>query len=307
MADTGGADRGETDARAALADATARLAAVSDTPRLDAELLLAHALGVERSALLLDLARHAVPPAFATLVARRLAHEPVAYILGYRDFWTIRLAVGPGALIPRPDSETLIEAAVAHFAGTPGPARILDLGTGPGTLLLAALAQWPRATGLGIDRSAAALAYATANAAALGCAERVRFRIGDWTDGIADRFDLILANPPYIATQEMADLQPEVALHEPVTALDGGADGLDAYRALTPDLARLLAPTGRAFLEIGHDQAGPLQLWFIAAGFTVKIHQDLAALDRCLELAWAPPSRLREAGEAQAPLESARV
>lgn len=280
MADTGGADRGETDARAALADATARLAAVSDTPRLDAELLLAHALGVERSALLLDLARHAVPPAFATLVARRLAHEPVAYILGYRDFWTIRLAVGPGALIPRPDSETLIEAAVAHFAGTPGPARILDLGTGPGTLLLAALAQWPRATGLGIDRSAAALAYATANAAALGCAERVRFRIGDWTDGIADRFDLILANPPYIADGEA--LMRDVAEYEPASALFAGPDGLNDYRHILPALPALLAPDGIAVLEIGAGQLQQVQALATECGMTTRHRHDLGGHVRAI-------------------------
>ncbi len=149
--------------REALVSATRRLAGIGDTPRLDAELLMAHALGVSREDLLLSALDASVPAGFDSLLARRLAHEPVAYITGRRAFWTIELAVGPGVLIPRPDSETLIEAAVDHF-GDRGPPRILDLGTGPGTLLLAALDQWPGATGLGIDASEEALAYARRNA-----------------------------------------------------------------------------------------------------------------------------------------------
>src|SRR5688572_20839095 len=166
-------------AREALATATQTLAASSDTPRLDAELLLAFALGIEREAFLLGNLDSEAPLAFDALVARRAAGEPVAYITGTRAFWTIEVKVGPGVLIPRPDSETLIEAAVAHF-GTSGPATILDLGTGPGTLLLAALAQWPGAHGLGIDASEQALAYARDNAASLGLADRGHFQSGDW-------------------------------------------------------------------------------------------------------------------------------
>jgi release factor glutamine methyltransferase len=266
--------------RTALADAAERLAAVSETPRLDAELLLAHALGVERSALLLDPARYAVPPGFATLVQRRLAHEPVAYILGYRDFWTIRLAVGPGALIPRPDSETLIEAAAAHFDGTPGPARILDLGTGPGTLLLAALAIWPQARGLGVDRSEAALTYAQANAAALGCAERAQFRVGDWTEGLDGTFDLILANPPYIV--EDAALMRDVADYEPAAALYAGADGLDDYRRILPALPGLLAEGGVAIIEIGAGQYQQVQSLAMASGLTVQHRHDLGGHIRAI-------------------------
>ena len=260
---------------AALAAATARFG-FSPTPRLDAELLLAHALGIDRNALLLDPDR-AVPLGFAALVDRRANHEPVAYITGSRGFWDIDLAVGPGALVPRADSETLIEAAIEHF-GIRAPRSILDLGTGPGTLLLAALSQWPGATGLGIDRSAAALDYARANAVALGLT--AEFRPGDWAAGIGDRFDLVLANPPYIGTAE--PLPPEVRDHEPPGALFAGEDGLDAYRALAPQLARLIAPGGCAVIEIGHRQAAAVTTLLHAAGLEVALRHDLGGRDRCL-------------------------
>jgi len=270
-----------TEVAATLRDAAQRLAGVSDTPRLDAELLMAHALGAERQALLLDPSRFDVPTEFSALVGRRLMHEPVAYILGYRDFWTIRLKVGPGALIPRPDSETLIEAAAGHF-GADTPALILDLGTGPGTLLLAALAEWPRATGLGIDASDAALAYARANADALGLVDRSEFRSGDWSAGVEGQFDLILCNPPYIADCE--ELMPDVAGHEPRDALFAGGDGLDDYRRIIPDLPRLLAPGGVAILEIGHTQHMSVRELAETAGFKVACRQDLGGRDRALLL-----------------------
>ena len=184
--------------RAAIAEAASRIA--SETPRLDAELLMAHALGVSRQAMLLSRLGDPVPEGFAALVERRLRHEPVAYITGSRGFWTIELQVGPGVLVPRADSETLIEAAVVHFAGTEGPKRVLDLGTGPGTLLLAALAEWPQARGLGVDASETALGYARENAERLGLSERVELRAGDWAAGVYGAFDLILCNPPYIGT-----------------------------------------------------------------------------------------------------------
>ncbi|MDZ3832427.1 MAG: peptide chain release factor N(5)-glutamine methyltransferase [Sphingopyxis sp.] len=269
------------DVKQALRAAAANLAAVSDTPRLDAELLMAHALETERDRLLLDPARFAVPAAFDALVARRMAHEPVAYIVGYRDFWTIRLGVRPGVLIPRPDSETLIEAAVSHFAGR-APRRILDLGTGPGTLLLAALAEWPAAAGTGIDESADALVLAAENAQALGLAARARFQPGDWAAGIAGPFDLILCNPPYIADDEA--LMPDVARHEPATALFAGADGLDDYRRILPDLPRLLAPQGAAILEIGATQRDAVSDIAAAAGFSVVCRRDLGDRDRALLL-----------------------
>lgn len=267
--------------RAALAEATQRLAAVTDTPRLDAELLMAHALGTTRDDLLLRRLNEPTPPAFAALVERRLAHEPVAYLTGRRAFWTIELEVGPGALIPRPDSETLIEAALAHFAGR-APATILDLGTGPGTLLLAALSEWPEATGLGVDASEPALAYARANADRLGLAPRARFQAGDWTRGIAGPFDLILANPPYIGTNET--LPREVCDHEPASALFAGPDGLDDYRRILPDLRRLLAPSGAAVLEIGWTQAEALREIADSCGLSSAVYKDLGGRPRAVLL-----------------------
>ncbi|MBL9071904.1 MAG: peptide chain release factor N(5)-glutamine methyltransferase [Sphingopyxis sp.] len=270
-----------TEVRTALREAAARLEGVSDTPRLDAELLMAHALGVERQVLLLDPSRFAVPTGFAALIERRMAHEPVAYIVGYRDFWTIRLAVGSGMLIPRPDSETLIEAAVDHFRDS-GPERVLDLGVGPGTLLLAVLAEWPEAHGLGIDESEKAVGWAEMNASDLGMEERARFRVGDWAAGLDGQFDLILCNPPYIADSE--ELMPDVARHEPAGALFAGADGLDDYRRILPDLPRLLAPGGIAILEIGHTQHEPVRTLAEAAGFSVVCRRDLGGRDRALLL-----------------------
>jgi release factor glutamine methyltransferase len=261
--------------REALAAAAARLAQ-SQTPRLDAELLMAHALGVSREDLLLRHLDGPAPDAFGAHLARRLAYEPIAYITGRRAFWTIELAVGPGALVPRPDSETLIEAAIAHF-GARSPKRILDLGTGPGTLLLAALDQWPGATGLGIDASADALAYARRNAV-----PRAEFRLGDWAEGLDERFDLILCNPPYV--EDGAALPPDVARWEPAAALHAGPDGLDAYRVLAPRLAWLLAPKGVACVEIGAGQLISATSLFAAQGFTIESRRDLRGIERCLLL-----------------------
>lgn len=272
---------GEGGLRAALRDAAQRLGAVSDTPRLDAELLMAHALGIERERLLLDPSGYGEPEGFAALVERRLTHEPVAYIVGYRDFWTIRLGVGPGVLIPRPDSETLIEAATRHFGDT-APRWILDLGTGPGTLLLAALAQWPEANGLGIDTSETVLDYARANAEALGLADRAAFQPGDWATGLDGQFDLILCNPPYIADTER--LMADVADFEPAGALFAGPDGLGDYRRIIPELPRLLAPGGVAILEIGATQSISVTSLAEAAGFVVACRRDLGNRDRAVML-----------------------
>ena len=269
----------------ALREAAARLTAVSETPRLDAELLMAHTLSVERQALLLDPSRYAVPGDFDAMLARRMSHEPIAYILGYRDFWTIRLKVGPGVLIPRPDSETLIEACLdfARRERKAGwPKHILDLGTGPGTLLYAAISEWPDAQGLGIDASETALGYARANAAALGLADRAELKRGNWAEGVTNRFDLILCNPPYIADKEQ--LMPDVADHEPAGALFAGTDGLDDYRRIIPDLPRILAPGGLAVLEIGHTQHISVGELAKAAGFKVACRQDLGGRDRALLL-----------------------
>lgn len=263
--------------RAAVADAARQLEAVSETPRLDAELLIAHALGVTREVLLLRHLDDPVPAGFAALLDRRLGHEPIAYITGARAFWTIELEVGPGVLVPRPDSETLIEAAIAHF-GDRAPATILDLGTGPGTLLLAALDQWCDAKGIGIDASEAALCYARRNAARLGMAGRVEWRIGDWATGLESRFDLILVNPPYIGTDE--PLPPDVRDHEPAGALFAGPEGLDDYRRIVPDLPRLLAPGGIALLEIGSTQAETVSALVRRHGLSPRVIHDLTGLPR---------------------------
>ncbi|VVS96689.1 Release factor glutamine methyltransferase [Sphingomonas sp. EC-HK361] len=263
--------------RAALTVAAARFG-FSATPRLDAELLMAHALGVTREALLLTHLDDAVPPGFAALVERRAAHEPVAYLTGARGFWTIDLAVGPGVLVPRADSEALIEAAVAHF-GARAPASVIDLGTGPGTLLLAALDQWPESAGLGVERSAAALDYARINAARVAPG-RARLVQGDWAAAIDARFDLVLANPPYIATDEA--LPDEVAHHEPGEALFAGADGLDDYRALAPQLARLVAAGGVAIVEIGWTQADAVAAVLLAHGFATRAVRDYGDRPRAI-------------------------
>jgi len=219
------------------------------------------------------------PAVFAAMVERRLAHEPVAQITGTRGFWTIDLEVGPGAFIPRADTETLIEAAIAHF-GERAPATILDLGTGPGTLLLAALDQWPRARGLGVERSDAARAYALRNAERLGMADRARIVPGAWAEGIDERFDLVLCNPPYVATSD--DIPDEVLLYEPIEALFAGPDGLDDYRVLAPELPRLIAPGGAAVIEIGWTQGEAVSALLQAEGLNTALRRDLGDRPRAI-------------------------
>jgi len=267
--------------REALTAAATRLAEVSDTPRLDAELLAAHLLDIDRSTLLLSHLETEVPAGFPALVDRRMKSEPVAYILGHREFWTLDLKVVPGVLIPRPDSETLIEAALKWFSPR-APATILDLGTGTGALLLAALFEFRGAEGIGIDQSPTALRVAAENAARCGLQARARFRAGNWGEGVDGSFDLILCNPPYISTE--AELPTTVAQFEPDEALFAGADGLDDYRVLAPQIARLLAPTGCASVEIGFDQAQSAGRLFRDAGLTVDVRPDLGGRDRCLLL-----------------------
>jgi release factor glutamine methyltransferase len=268
----------------ALDDATRQLNKTSDTSRLDAELLMAEALHIDRDRLLLAPPDRKVPERFWDMLRRRLEGEPVAYITGRRAFWNIELHVGPGVLVPRPDSEVLIASAIEHFEGMPGPGRILDLGTGPGTLLLAALDIWPDATGLGIDLSRQALSYASANARRLGFEARTRFVQGNWATGLAERFDLILCNPPYIA--ENAKLGRGVREFEPDEALFAGSEGLDAYRELAPQLSRLLDRAGLAAVEIGSDQAEAVTALLARDGLEAKVAKDLAGRDRALLLIW---------------------
>ena len=264
----------------ALSRATEQLGKTSDTPRLDAELLMAAALTISRDRLLLQNPNGQAPEAFFEFIERRGKGEPVAYITGQRAFWTIDLAVGPGVLVPRPDSETLIAAAVEYFAGSAGPQRVLDLGTGPGTLLLAALDEWPRAIGLGIDSSEAALYYAQRNAARLGLADRATFRLGNWAEGVAATFDLILCNPPYVAEDDHTG--SGVREYEPHEALFAGPEGLDDYRRLAPQLGRLLAPGGLAAIEIGFDQAESAAALFETEGLHPSLALDLGNRPRAL-------------------------
>lgn len=270
--------------REALAGAARRLGGSSETPRLDAELLLAAALGIERQALFLSDLNEEAPAGFEPLVARREKGEPIAYITGRRGFWTIELEVAPGVLVPRPDSETLIEAAVAHFGsvGSGGPRSILDLGTGSGALLLAALDQWPTAHGIGIDRCDRALAIARANGDRLGLANRAQFRLGDWGEGIEQSFDLVLCNPPYVEAD--AALPRDVFEWEPHEALFAGADGLDDYRRIAPQISGLLGEGGIACIEIGLGQAAAVTALFAAAGLRVDQREDLGGRTRCLIL-----------------------
>ena len=268
---------------AAIRAAAERLLATSDTARLDAELLAAHLLGVSRSDLLLHRMADPAPPGLEALVERRLAHEPVAYITGRQDFFGLTFAVSPAVLIPRGDSEVLVEAALA---ARPAARRVLDCGTGSGALLLAVLALLPEAQGVGIDRSEAALAVAEDNARALGLAPRATLALADWhasgwREGLG-RFDLVLANPPYV--EDDADLAPSVRGHEPASALFAGPEGLDDYRALIPQLPALLAPGGAALVEIGASQAQAVASIAEQAGFAWLLHHDLGGRARVLEL-----------------------
>ena len=268
----------------ALDDATRQLSRTSDTSRLDSELLMAEALHIDRDRLLLSPPDRQVPGRFWDMVKRRSEGEPIAYITGRRAFWDIELHVGPGVLVPRPDSEVLIASAIEHFEGSDGPQRILDLGTGPGTLLLAALDIWPKATGLGIDLSRQALSYASANARRLGFDARAKLMQGNWASGLLERFDLILCNPPYIA--EGAELGPGVREYEPDEALFAGTEGLDAYRDLGPQLPRLLNRGGLAAVEIAPDQAEAVTALLARDGLEAEIAQDFAGRDRALLLTW---------------------
>jgi release factor glutamine methyltransferase len=268
----------------ALADATRQLGKTSDTSRLDSELLMAEALHIDRDRLILSPPDRQVPKRFWDMLERRKAGEPVAYITGRRAFWNIELHVGPGVLVPRPDSEVLVASAIEHFEGSEGPKQILDLGTGPGTLLLAALDIWPKAKGVGIDVSRQALSYASANARRLGFEARTQWKLGNWAEGLREKFDLILCNPPYVA--EGADLGPGVREYEPDEALFAGKEGLDAYRSLAPQLPRLLEKDGLAAVEIGYDQAKAVTKLLTRDGLQARVANDFADRPRAVLLTW---------------------
>lgn len=255
---------------------------------LDAQLIVGCAVGLERARLCAAPERRLSAAECArveALAERRARREPMAYLLGAREFWSLRFSVGEGILVPRPESETLIEAALEAMPERNAPLRVLDLGTGSGCLLLALLTERPRAMGLGVDRSARACALARANAAALGLSRRARFIVGDWGAALGGEFDLIVANPPYVAETEAGRLVPEIGRYEPREALFGGRDGLSAYRALAPDLARLLAPGGVAVVEHGAGQGAKAAEILEQAGLrAVARRADLAAVERCVLL-----------------------
>jgi release factor glutamine methyltransferase len=214
--------------------------------------------------------------------------EPLAQIVGVREFWSLPSAVTADTLTPRPDSETLIEAALAAVADRQAALRILDLGTGTGCLLLALLSEMPHSTGLGIDCSDKAIAVARRNAAALGLSARAEFLVGDWTNGVNERFNLVITNPPYIRTEDLPGLEPEVSRYEPRLALDGGADGLASYRAIAGGLAGVLAPDGVAVLEVGAGQADAVQRILRQAGLReTACRDDLGGVARCLVAGWS--------------------
>lgn len=276
------AEKAHSTAAEAIRAAAGRLADSSDTARLDAEVLMAHAMGTTRSELLLRHLRDPAPAGFAALVERRAGHEPVAYITGRQEFFGLPFAVTPDVLIPRGDSETLVEAALAL---RPDARRVLDCGTGSGALLLAVLAHLPGARGIGIDRSAGALAVARGNARALGLGARAEMVAADWRQAhwqaaLGGPFDLILANPPYV--EEQASLAPSVREFEPAEALFSGPKGLDDYAVLVPQFPALLAPGGLALVEIGHRQADAVGSIGQGAGMAGSLRRDLAGRARVI-------------------------
>jgi release factor glutamine methyltransferase len=226
-------------------------------------------------------------PVLQAAVSRRLAGEPVDRIIGRRGFWTLDLLVTPATLSPRPDTETVVEAGAKLLAGHPAP-LLLDMGTGTGAILLALLAALPEARGVGLDCSAEALAVAGQNAARCGLAARCRFVQGGWDTAFPERFHLVASNPPYIPSAAIAGLEPEVREHDPLLALDGGPDGLAAYRAILPCLPHLLVPGGHAVLEVGFDQAHAVAALATADGLECRaIRRDLGGIERVVVLAAA--------------------
>ena len=296
-----------------LRDAAERLRAAGvDNPRLDARVLWEHAMKVDppleggskfrseqreqeisgrgempekplpealRASTLPQGEGGCVGALFEQFIARRIAREPVAYITGHKEFWSLDFDVGPGVLIPRPESETLVEQVLKAFPDREAPLEFLDLGTGSGCLLIAVLAAYPDARGTGVDSSPHALQWARRNVEKHGLTGRCRLSQCDFAE-IEGRFDGILANPPYIPSDGIASLAPEIRLHEPLQALDGGRDGLDGYRVLVPLTERLLAPGGLAFVEIGQGQSGAVGALF--GGRLVAVARDLAGIDRCV-------------------------
>ena len=274
---------------ATIADARLRLASAGiETPGLEARLIAAHIFACDIATLIGHPERTVETrkvAQFEEALQRRLCREPLAYILGEREFWSLSLRVTPDTLIPRPDTETLVEATLAWCATRGGGPRILDLGTGSGCVLLALLIELPAAHGVGVDISPSALSVARANAERLGVEGRAAFVCAHWSSALSGTFDLIVCNPPYIADSEWGGLAAEVRDFEPALALRGGADGLDAYRTILSELPRLLAPNGSAFIELGGMSAAAVA--GLAATYDIEpneITNDLAGRARCQQL-----------------------
>ncbi len=275
-----------SDARTALrrAMATRLRAAGLPSPDLDARLLAAHALEIDPSGLLQD---GPVPPDAAAraeaLLARRLAGEPVARILGEKEFWSLPFRLSAETLVPRPDTETLVEEVLTLLPDRTAPLRLLDLGTGSGAILAALLTEYPSAFGVGLDRSAGAAATARDNLARLGLAARSRVLVGDWAEAVRGPFDLVVSNPPYIPSGHIDGLEVDVRAHDPRAALDGGADGLTAYAAIARALPGLLAPGGVCVLELGIGQEEAVSGLLRGAGLVpAPARRDLGGIARAL-------------------------
>ncbi len=252
--------------------------------RLEARLLLGEAAGwtLEKIVAERDTALESgIVARVERLAARRLQREPMSHVLGWREFWSLRFKITSDVLTPRPDSETVVEAVLGALSDRQARLRVLDLGVGSGCLLLALLHELPGASGVGVDRSARALVVARQNARALGLGARAEFRSGDWGDGLEEVFDVVVSNPPYVPSDDIEALDPEVSEHEPWLALDGGPDGLDCYRRLVGQLGYLVRPGGVVALEVGRGQASLVARLISDTGFRgVAVHNDFGGIPR---------------------------
>lgn len=271
-----------------LASVAARLAAAGiDNGRLEARLLVGDATGLAVETMIAEPGASVDDPGVVArverLTKRRLTREPMSQILGRREFWSLPFKVTPDVLTPRPDSETLVEAVLSIVPDRSAKLSLLDLGVGSGCLLLSLLHALPNARGLGVDRSERALAVARDNAGALGLADRAQMRAGNWGAELADQYDIVVSNPPYIPSDDIGGLAPEVSEHEPWLALDGGADGLDAYRTLAGELPFLVREGGWTALEVGQGQAPMVARLVRAAGFRIeRVASDLGGIERVI-------------------------
>ena len=261
-----------------------------DSADLDARLLAGAVFGLDLTGLIAATTRIVTPDEATHLEdfwRRRIAGEPVARILGIKEFWGLSLQLSPATLVPRPDTETVVELALEACRGQPhidGGRRIADIGTGSGAILLALLSEFPKATGVGTDISLEALCTARDNAERLGLAPRASFVACNYAAALSGTFDLIVSNPPYIRSADIAGLDREVREYDPARALDGGSDGLDAYRTIAPEAARLLAPGGVLIVEAGYGQSGPITDLMVTSGLTPDLppRADLAGISRAV-------------------------